>query len=129
MMYQGLLGAFPFSVSPLEICTFRDYSRNHEQTYAEHKVCDGLPRLQYTGRNLDTAELAVIIAPVGVLSTVGLRLRALQALVSSGREMPLVMGLRYYGCHVLKSYKVTHRQMHFGVTLSAEVSLILQEYN
>ena len=39
------------------------------------------------------------------------------------------IGLKYYGLYVLKSYEITHRQLHYGVTLSAEVQLALQEYN
>ena len=48
---------------------------------------------------------------------------------ASGDEMALVIGLKYYGLYVLKSYEITHRQLHYGVTLSAEVQLALQEYN
>ncbi len=47
MMYQGLLGAFPFTVSEFEVCTFRDLKVSREQVYAEHKTLAGLPRLQH----------------------------------------------------------------------------------
>lgn len=43
MMYQGLLGAFPFTVSEFEVCTFRDLKVSREQVYAEHKTLAGLP--------------------------------------------------------------------------------------
>ena len=129
MMFQGLLGAFPFLVSELEVCTFRDLSFSRAQVYAEHKVVSGLPRLQHTGRDLDPVSLTVQIVPLTPLSTVGARLRLLEALTASGDELPLVIGLRWYGLHVLKSCETTHRQIHFGVTLAAEVKLSLQEYN
>lgn len=129
MMYQGLLGAFPFTVSEVEVCTFRDLSFSREQVYAEHKVVSGLPRLQHTGRNLDPVSLTVRIVPLTPLSTVGVRLRLLEALAASGDELPLVIGLRWYGLHVLTSYEIAHRQIHYGVTLAAEVKLSLQEYN
>ena len=58
-----------------------------------------------------------------------LRLRLLESMAAGGDEMPLVIGLKYYGLYVLKSYEITHRQLHYGVTLSAEVQLALQEYN
>lgn len=129
MMYQGLLGLFPFTVCEAEVCTFRDLKLSHEQVYAEHKVLSGPPKLQHTGRNLIPITLTVRIVPLKTFSTVNLRLRALDALTASGDEMPLVIGLRYYGMYVLKSYETTHRQLHFGVTLSAEVALSLLEYN
>lgn len=129
MMYQGLLGAFPFTVTESEVCTFRDLKVSHEQGYAEHKVLGDLAKLQHTGRSLIPISLTVQIVPLGLVSTVGLRLRALEYLARDGKEMPLVIGLKWYGKYVLKSWEVSHRQLHNGVTLSAEVALSLQEYN
>lgn len=126
---QGLYGAFPFTVSDEEVCTFRDLKRGRELAYAEHKTLDGLPRLQHTGRNLDTVSFNVQIVPLGILSTVELRLRALEALSLLGMEMPLVIGLKYYGMFALKSYEILRKTIHYGVCLCAEVTLNLQEYN
>ena len=57
---QGLYGLFPFTVSDSEVCTFRDLKKSRELVYAEHKTLDGLSRLQYTGRNLDTVSLTIL---------------------------------------------------------------------
>lgn len=54
-MYQGLLGAFPFTVTELEVSTFRDLKFSREQVYAEHRVLAGIPCLQHMGRNLWSA--------------------------------------------------------------------------
>lgn len=129
MMYQGLYGAFPFTVSDQEVCTFRDFKVSRELVYAEHKTLDGLPRIQHTGRNLDPVSLNILVAPLGELSTVNLRLRALDLLARLGKELPLVIGFKYHGLYSLKSYEIAHRQIHYGVCLSAEVTLNLQEYN
>ena len=128
-MYQGLLGTFPFTVLEQEVCTFRDLKFSREQVYAEHRVLAGIPCLQHMGRNLDPVSLTVQIVPLTPVSTVGLRLRLLESVAASGDEMALVIGLKYYGLYVLKSYEITHRQLHYGVTLSAEVQLALQEYS
>ena len=73
MMYQGVLGKFPFSVTEIEICTFRDLTRNREYSYAEHKVVSGLPKLQHTGRNLDTVELTEFLTDGPSVLTVAVR--------------------------------------------------------
>ena len=73
--------------------------------------------------------LTVQIVPLSTVSTVNIRLRLLETLTASGEALPLVIGLKYYGLYVLQQYEVTHRQLHYGVTLSAEVQLSLLEYN
>ena len=126
---QGLYGLFPFTVSDSEVCTFRDLKKSRELVYAEHKTLDGLSRLQYTGRNLDTVSLTIQIVPLGVKSTVDLRILALEAMSLLATELPLVIGLKYYGMFALKSYEIQRKTVHYGVCLSAEVTLNLQEYN
>lgn len=126
---QGLYGVFPFTVSDSEVCTFRDLKKSRELVYAEHKALDGLSRLQLTGRNLDTVSLTIQIVPLGITSTVEMRLRALEALSLLETELPLVIGLKYYGMFALKSYEILRKTVHYGVCLAAEVTLNLQEYN
>lgn len=126
---QGLFGVFPFTVSDSEVCTFRDLKKSRELAYAEHKALDGLPRLQHTGRNLDSVSFNVQIVPLGLASTVEMRLLALEGLSLLGTELPLVIGLKYYGMFALKSYEILRKTVHYGVCLAAEVTLNLQEYN
>ena len=86
-MYQGLLGTFPFTVTELEVSTFRDLKFSREQVYAEHRVLAGIPCLQHMGRNLDPVSLTVQIVPLTPVSTVGLRLRLLESVAAGGDEM------------------------------------------
>ena len=53
----------------------------------------------------------------------------MRVLAVLGEEVPLVLGLTYYGLYVLKSVEVQHRIFHNGVTMSAEIALNLTEYN
>ena len=92
MMYQGLFGVFPFTVSDSDVCTFRDFRQSRELQFAEHKTLDGLDRLQHTGRSLDPISLNVLIAPLNGVYTVELRLRALDLVSRLGKELPLVIG-------------------------------------
>ena len=126
---QGLFGVFPFTVSDSEVCTFRDLKKSRELAYVEHKTLDGLGRLQHTGRNLDTVSFTVQIVSLGATSTVDARLLALEALSLLDTELPLVIGLKYYGMFGLKSYEILRKTVHYGVCLAAEVTLNLQEYN
>lgn len=101
-----------------------------EIQFAEHKCVSGLPKVQHTGRNLDTLSLTVQLFPLTPLAlTVDMRIDALRELAVLGEEVPLVLGLTYYGLYVLKSVEVQHRIFHNGVTMSAEIALNLTEYN
>ena len=64
MMYQGVLGTFFFTVTDMEVATFRDLKQQREIQFAEHKCVSGLPKVQHTGRNLDTLSLTVQLFPL-----------------------------------------------------------------
>ena len=127
MMYQGVLGTFFFTVTDMEVATFRDLKQQREIQFAEHKCVSGLPKVQHTGRNLDGLSLTVQLFPLAL--TVDMRIDALRELAVLGEEVPLVLGLTYYGLYILRSVEVQHRIFHNGVTMSAEIALSLQEYN
>ena len=98
MMYQGVLGTFFFTVTDAEVATFRDLKQQREIQFAEHKCVSGLPKVQHTGRNLDTLSLTVQLFPLTPLAlTVDMRIDALRELAVLGEEVPLVLGLTYYG--------------------------------
>ena len=120
MMYQGVLGTFFFTVTDAEVATFRDLKQQREIQFAEHKCVSGLPKVQHTGQLFPLTPLAL---------TVDMRIDALRELAVLGEEVPLVLGLTYYGLYVLKSVEVQHRIFHNGVTMSAEIALNLTEYN
>ena len=89
MMYQGVLGTFFFTVTDAEVATFRDLKRQREIQFAEHKCVSGLPKLQHTGRNLDTLSLTVQLFPLTPLAlTVDMRIDALRELAVLGEEVP-----------------------------------------
>ena len=129
-MYQGILGVYPFTVSESMVNTFRDLRRDREIVYVEHKVVAGLPKLQHTGRELDTVDLQVLLQPdiPGGLS-VDARLLALRAMAAAGVEVPLVLNFSYFGFYVIREVNVSHVIYHNGATWRAEVDLGLQEYN
>ncbi|MFR8053759.1 MAG: phage tail protein [Bilophila wadsworthia] len=129
MMYQGVLGTFFFTVTDAEVATFRDLKQQREIQFAEHKCVSGLPKVQHTGRNLDTLSLTVQLFPLTPLAlTVDMRIDALRELAvlarGAARARPdLLRPVR------AQSVEVQHRIFHNGVTMSAEIALNLTEYN
>ena len=127
---QGVFGVFPFTVTDEMVATFRNLKRSREIIFAEHKVVSGLPKIQHTGRELDSVTLQVIIHPILAAGlSVDARILALRLLAITGQELPLVLGFSYYGMYVLKSVNVNHTHIHNGSTWSATVDLTLLEYN
>ena len=70
------------------VATFRDLKRSRNIVYAEHKVVSGLPKIEHTGRELDTVTLQIIVHPIiaGNLS-VDARILALRLLAQTGQEL------------------------------------------
>ena len=64
MSIQGLIAFFPFTVTEAMVATFRDLKRSRNIVYAEHKVVSGLPKIEHTGRELDTVSLQIIVHPI-----------------------------------------------------------------
>ncbi len=130
MSYQGVLGAYPFTVSSDMVNTFRNLRRDREIVFAEHKVVAGLPKLQHTGRELDTVGMNVLLQKPDVpdMSVDG-RILALRALAKAGIELPLVLNFSYFGMFVILNVNAAHVIYHSGMTWRAEVDLELKEYN
>lgn len=141
-MIQGCIGEIDFTVSPLEVFTWRNMERKTAIRFGEHAVLEGVPRLQHTGRDLDTVTLAVVMDGGLANNTAGKLLRgaanvptceqriaALRDLAATGEEQPLVFGASYQGLWVLMAVNVTARVMQGARILRADVSLELKEYN
>ena len=112
------------------VATFRDLKRSRNIVYAEHKVVSGLPKIEHTGRELDTVSLQIIVHPIiADALSVDARVLALRLLAQTGQELPLVLGFMWYGLHVIQSVDVLHKHIHNGSTWSATVDLGLLEYN
>lgn len=133
-MIQGVLGKWTagvfFSVTEFEVATFRDLQRKREIVFAKHACVSGLPRLQHVGREPDELTLQIQLVPLSPLAfTVDLRLEKLLELAAQGQEQALVLGFKYMGLFVVQNVEVSHRILHNGVTMSAEVNVTLTEYN
>ncbi len=130
MSLQGLLGTYPFTVTEKMVNTFRDMKRTREIVFPQHKCVSGLPKIEHTGRELDTIHLQVKIHPIiADALSVDARILLLRTMAQIGQEWPLVLGFAWYGFYVIKTVEVLHVVFHNGSTWSANVDLGLLEYN
>jgi len=136
-MYQGLLGAFPFTVTELEVSTFRDLKFSREQVYAEHRVLAGIPCLQHMGRNLDPVSLTVQIVPLTPVSTVVSAFRrpygnpiVVQLLtdlkIALGFLLLIVPGIYWEYCYELVPYLLAENP-YMSATRAMELSKEMME--
>lgn len=129
-MKQGCLGDIDFLVSPSDVHTWRNMERKRSINFGEHNVLEGVPRLQHTGRALDTVTLAVVMdTSLPGATPCEQRIEALYELAEQGEEQPLVFGAQYQGEWVITAVSVTARVMRGESILRADVSLELKEYN
>ena len=136
-MYQGLLGTFPFTVTELEVSTFRDLKFSREQVYAEHRVLAGIPCLQHMGRNLDPVSLTVQIVPLTPVSTVVSAFRrpygnpiVVQLLtdlkIALGFLLLIVPGIYWEYCYELVPYLLAENP-YMSATRAMELSKEMME--
>lgn len=86
--------------------------------------------MQHTDRSLGTLSLTAQLFPLTPLAlAMDMQIDALRELAVLGEEVPLVLGLTYYGLCILKSVEMQHRVLHNGVTMSAKITPNLTKYN
>lgn len=129
-MHIGSIGPVVFHVSNEELFTFRGLERSRSISFPAHQVMGGRPRLQHTGRELDTLSLSILLVhQAEALQTPDARIRLLLKLMNRGEQLALVFGVNYWGLWVINSARVSHREFHGGLTLRGSVDLNLTEYN
>jgi len=129
-MIPGSIGDIEFTVSEKEVFTFKTPNRKRTLSFGEHAVMEGVPRLQHTGRKLDTLSLSIVLdALLSGLHSVNGRLDALMAMAETGEEQALVFGNAYKGEWVILDMEYTATLMVGDAILRADVTVNLSEYN
>lgn len=129
-MKQGCLGDIDFLVSPSDVHTWRNMDLKRSINFGEHAVMEGVPRLQHTGRKLDSMSLPIVMdAMLPGATPCEERIASLRELAEQGEEQALVFGASYQGLWVITAINVTARAMHGARILRADVTLELKEYN
>lgn len=135
----GSFGAMSFYVStaddedegaPLGVraFTFDSMSRDGSAQYAEHDLHGRKPKLEFTGPNLDTLSMRVLLdASLGVNPAE--KIGAFRAMMAAGTAAPLIVGETPLGVFVLESltedWSVVDNR---GTLIRAGLSLSLKEY-
>lgn len=129
-MQIGSLGEIFFEVSMADVFTIRSMDLKRSINFGEHAVMEGVPRLQHTGRKLDSMSLPIVMdAMLPGATPCEERIASLRELAATGKEQPLTFGQTYYGLWVLKDINVTARVMHGDRIFRADVTLELSEYH
>ncbi|MDR2946279.1 MAG: phage tail protein [Candidatus Adiutrix sp.] len=129
-MIAGALGPLIFLVSHEQIRTFKDLVRERTIKYAKHDVLEGRPRIQHTGRDLDTVTLTVVLERMFAFDPApDIAINALLLVAELAAEQPLVLGANYFSLWFLEKASVKHIMYHQGMTWRATVDLSLIEYN
>lgn len=129
-MQPGSIGDVEFTVSEQDVFTFKAMSCKREVSFGEHAVMEGIPRLQHTGRKLDTMSLPIVIdtsRPGSVLFAD--RMSQFVALADKGEDLPLVLGQNYMGQWVINSVSVEATTIHGIYIQRGSMTLELTEYN
>lgn len=124
----GSFGQVGFEVSPREIFTLGELRRRRDAGYAEHKVVNGKPRLQFTGVGL--WEITIRITLSRNWTDPEKRIEQLSDVQASGEHHPLAVGGRNFGRFVIVSYSESAKRFgRSGEIESAEIDLTLREYS
>jgi phage protein U len=120
----AILGEIPFEVtsSPEALVAARHYD------YAEHRVIEGRPRLQWIADALETIRLELLLHRT--VSDPAASLALLQVAASSHSAMPLVFGNGdFRGYFVIVEIETLSRQLSgTGDPLAISVKLTLREF-
>lgn len=129
-MKSGSIGDIEFLVSEQDVYTFGGMSHQRQIVHAEHAVLEGIPRLQHTGRKLDTISLPIVIdASRPGATPFKQRMETLKDMAAKGDDVPLVLGTSYVGQFVINSVSVSATTQHGDYIQRGSMTLELTEYN
>ena len=127
-MQVGCLGDISFTVSSSRIKTIQNFSRSGSATYAKHQRVGAKELPEFTGVNLETAEIEMIISAY-LGANPRREMKKISRAQKTGKAMALVIGDDYYGQYVITSYQQTATNYDRDIGVSAcTVKVSLMEY-
>ena len=127
-MQVGCLGDISFEVSGRRIKTIQNFNLSGSASYAKHQRVGSKELPEYTGENLDTAEIEMIISAY-LGASPRRELKKISRAKKAGTAMPLVIGDDYYGRYVITAYQLTAINYDRDMGVSAfTVKFSLMEY-
>lgn len=128
MSAVGSFGDLVFSTSINYVLTPSNFERTRSAEYAEHKIIQGKPKLEFTGNNLQDVSFDIQLnKSLGV--NIADMLNLLEEYVDDGVSANLILGTKVIGEFVISSAKEVHRHIIQGTPSVVIISLTLKEYN
>lgn len=130
-MVIGSLGKVIFSVSSFFIKTISDLEINSSANWAEHKIINQKPKLQFLGNNLSTCSFKIYLSAFRNVNPTK-SAEELKTYMKDGKVLRFILGNKKVGNgnYVITEIKEGHRKFNAqGVVTVIELSLSLKEYN
>lgn len=125
----GCYGSFNFVCSEDQVRTFRDFSLERKNRWAQHDRIGGKPVLEWIGEDLATASLT-IKCDVSLGVPPKKWLAKLHRMTSNGWHKKLIIGTEYFGQFVMEGVSNTYKYFDgHGNCISAEATLSLKEWS
>jgi len=119
----ALLGSIPFQI----IDSPQRFNAGREYDYAQHRVIEGTPRLQWVGDGLESIDLEMMLHRS--FTDPGVRMLALSEAAGAHQALPLIFGNgEFRGYYVIESLSTLSRQLSdSGDTLAVTLRVRLRE--
>jgi len=124
----GSFGSVIFEVSREKIFTFDNFKRVKKANFAQHKIINHKPILEYTGSDLDSIDFTIHLN-INIGISPKEELKKLSDIIDSGEEKKLIIGNDIAGKFVLTQISEDHKFIdNKGRILIADITLKLLEY-
>lgn len=130
-MVVGSLGKIVFSVSRFFVKTINDLNIDSSVNFAEHKIMNNKPKLQFLGAELDTISFKMHLSAFRNVNPLK-SAEELKKNMKDGKVLNFILGNKKVGNgkYVITSIKESHKKFSpNGVVMTIELDVSLKEYN
>lgn len=128
MSAVGSFGSLIFSTSSNYVLTPDNFERTRSAEYAEHKIIQRKPKLEFIGNNLQEVSFDIQLnRKLGV--NIADMLNLIEKYIDQGIKENLILGSKSIGEFVIVDSKESHRHIIKGMPTVIYISLSLKEYN
>ena len=130
-MQIGSFGDVIFEVSDSKILTPNDFKRESKARYAEHKVINRPPILEFLGRELETIKFTAIFSKSLGISDLLMEVHKLREMLWNGETAHFILNNHLYTENKMIIENLGEEVKHFdgrGAHIFTEIDVTLKEY-